>query len=44
MTDFEHHTMFPLEDDGTPYRKISDDGIGTMVTSASPPESKATTP
>jgi len=29
MTETPHHPMFPLGADDTPYRKISDDGIGT---------------
>jgi len=29
MTSHIHHKMFPLADDDTAYRKISDDGIGT---------------
>ncbi len=31
MTGYDHHTMFPLGDDATPYRKISDDGVGTTT-------------
>ena len=29
MDQFVHHTMFPLGADDTPYRKITDEGIGT---------------
>ena len=29
MTDTIHHPMFPLGADDTPYRKITEEGIGT---------------